>query len=109
MAERQSKTISLAVKALARLSSPTMGQLTRLHADSHGHPVGTSADGNSVCSLDPGVTLYGFALSASELLSNAPPPTRQSKHHRRLTFPQLQRRWRWLPSHGRLSAHGLEI
>lgn len=73
MVERQSRTISMAVKALAQMTKPTMGQLARLHAAARGTLVATAAEADVVFSMDQGVTPYDFELIASELLANEPP------------------------------------
>jgi hypothetical protein len=73
MVEKQTKMISMAVKALANMRKPTMGQLARLHAGARGSLVHTPEEADVIFSLDKGVTPYDFELIASELLADEPP------------------------------------
>lgn len=71
--ERQSKMISMAVKALATARKPTMGELARLHGKARGQLVTTRSEADVVFALHDGVTPYDFEIIASDLLASEPP------------------------------------
>lgn len=79
MVEKQSKTIAMAVQALAEMKKPTFGRLARLHASARGQLVDDPAKADVVFAMAQGVTPYDFELVASELLADAPPSDPQIK------------------------------